>query len=251
MGRPLYVTFSSQKGGIGKSTLGVCVASYLHFVKGYNVAVIDCDYPQHSIASMRLREIDIFNKDEYYKKKAFLLAQEIGKKSYDVISSTPETGIELAEKLFQLNPKLDIIFFDMAGTVNNISIIQLLSSMDYIFTPISADRLAMESSLTFASTINDKLIGTNRSKIKGLYLLWNFVDGREKTNLYEIYENIIAELGLTILNTSIPDSKRFRKGLEADHKAIFKSTIFPPDKSYMQGSNLEELVNEIEEIIKS
>lgn len=251
MKKPLYVTFSSQKGGIGKSTLTVIVASYLHFVKGYNVAVIDCDYPQHTIANMRKRDIDTFNKDDYYKMKAFLLAQEIGKKSYDVVSATPQTGIELAEKLFQLNPNIDIIFFDMAGTVNNISIIQLLTSMDYIFTPISADRNAMESSLTFASTINDKLISTNRSKIKGIYLLWNFVDGREKTNLYEIYENIIAELGLPILKTSIPDSKRFRKGLEADHKAIFKSTLFPTDKAYMRGSNLRELVDEIEELLKS
>ena len=36
-----YVAFSTQKGGAGKTTLTVLVASYLHYVKGYNVAVID------------------------------------------------------------------------------------------------------------------------------------------------------------------------------------------------------------------
>ena len=42
-----FVAFSTQKGGAGKTTLTVLAASYLHYVKGFNVAVIDCDYPQH------------------------------------------------------------------------------------------------------------------------------------------------------------------------------------------------------------
>ena len=40
-----YVAISTQKGGAGKTTLTVLVASYLHYVKGYNVAVVDCDFP--------------------------------------------------------------------------------------------------------------------------------------------------------------------------------------------------------------
>lgn len=43
----LYVAFSTQKGGVGKTTFTVLVASYLYYLKGYNVAVVDCDYPQH------------------------------------------------------------------------------------------------------------------------------------------------------------------------------------------------------------
>ena len=49
----LCIAFSTQKGGAGKTTLTVLVASYLHYVKGYDVAVVDCDYPQYSIAEMR------------------------------------------------------------------------------------------------------------------------------------------------------------------------------------------------------
>lgn len=44
MSKTKYVAFSTQKGGAGKTTLTVIVASYLHYVKGYNVAVIDCRY---------------------------------------------------------------------------------------------------------------------------------------------------------------------------------------------------------------
>ena len=41
----LFIAFSTQKGGAGKTTLTVLVASYLHYVKGMNVAVVDLRYP--------------------------------------------------------------------------------------------------------------------------------------------------------------------------------------------------------------
>ena len=53
--KSLCVAFSTQKGGAGKTTLTVLVASYLHYVKGYDVAVVNCDYPQHSIVYMLLQ----------------------------------------------------------------------------------------------------------------------------------------------------------------------------------------------------
>ena len=56
--KPLYVAISTQKGGAGKTTLTVLMASYLHYVKGYDVAVIDCDFPQYSIHDMRKRDMD-------------------------------------------------------------------------------------------------------------------------------------------------------------------------------------------------
>ena len=60
----LYIAFSTQKGGAGKTTLTVLAASYLHYVKGLNVAVVDCDYPQHSIAEMRKRDLKTVMEDE-------------------------------------------------------------------------------------------------------------------------------------------------------------------------------------------
>ena len=47
--KPVFIAFSTQKGGVGKTTFTVLAASYLHYVCGYNVLVVDCDYPQFSI----------------------------------------------------------------------------------------------------------------------------------------------------------------------------------------------------------
>ena len=66
-----YVAFSTQKGGVGKTTLTVLVASYLHYVKGFNVAVVDCDYPQYSIVEMRERDLKTVMEDDHYKLMAY------------------------------------------------------------------------------------------------------------------------------------------------------------------------------------
>ena len=47
--KELLVAIASQKGGVGKSVFTVLLASVLHYRKGLRVAVVDCDYPQHSI----------------------------------------------------------------------------------------------------------------------------------------------------------------------------------------------------------
>ena len=61
--KTLKVAFSTQKGGAGKTTLTVLVASYLYYVKGYNVVVVDCDFPQHSIVEMRERDLKTVMED--------------------------------------------------------------------------------------------------------------------------------------------------------------------------------------------
>jgi len=245
----LFIAFSTQKGGMGKTTLTVLTASYLHYVKGYNVAVIDCDYPQHSIVEMRERDVKQVTDDNYYKGLAYIQFTALKKKAYLVEESTATSAIETAERLQNEN-ELDFIFFDLPGTLNTVGVVKTLASMDYIFTPISADRVVLESTLQFATTIHDNLITTGKSAIKGLHLIWNMVDGREKTELYNAYDGAIAELGLQVMKTVIPDSKRFRRELATSHRPIFRSTLFPVDKTLLKGSNIYELVNEICEIIK-
>ena len=122
--------------------------------------------------------------------------------------------------------------------------------MDYIFTPISADRLDMESSLQFVTLFNENLITTGIAKTKGLYLFWTKVDGREKNELYGMYESIMEEMNISIMKTRLPDSKRFRKEMLGDRKNIFRSTFFPAEKSQMKGSNIDLLSDEIVSLIK-
>ncbi|NDV56838.1 MULTISPECIES: ParA family protein [unclassified Bacteroides] len=247
--KTLNVAFSTQKGGAGKTTLTVLVASYLHYVKGYNVAVIDCDFPQHSIAEMRERDIKMSMEDDHYKLMAYEQFSALGKKAYEVIESSPENAMEDAQDVIE-ELKPDFVFFDLPGTINNPAVVHTLSLMDYIIAPISADRLVLESTLQYVITVNDALITPGKAKIKGLFLLWNLVDGREKTELYEVYEDVIDKLGFPLFKTFLPDSKRFRREQSVNHKALFRSTLFPADKALVRGSNLDTLIDEMLETLK-
>ena len=271
---PLFIAFSTQKGGAGKTTLTVLMASYLYYVKGYDVAVVDCDYPQFSIKDMRERDLKNIERNPYLRKLAYDQFKRIGKRAYPIVGSRPDNAIETAKPfiesatppdfiffdltgtvnnldLIRTVATMDYIFFDLTGTVNNLDLIRTVATMDYIFCPIAADRFIMESSLKYASIINDTLITTGKSNIKGIRLLWNMVDKREKTDLYDIYDKVIAGMGLEVLNTCLPDSKRFRKeGSEEGDRPFFRSTLLPPDKALAKGSGIDALAEEILGIVK-
>ena len=249
--KTLFVAFSTQKGGVGKTTFTVLAASYLHYLKGYNVAVVDCDYPQHSITTMRKRDSELVNNNQNYKMLAYKQFKTLNKKAYPVLCATPEDAIETAtDYIKNETDETDIVFFDLPGTVNSEGVISSLAAMDYIFTPITADRVVLESTLSFAMTIDSLLVQNSEFNLKGLHLFWNQVDKRERTDLYEVYEQTINALELNLMTTYIPDTKRYKKEMFGEKTSIFRSTLFPAHKRLMRGSNLEELITEIGYIIK-
>ena len=90
---------------------------------------------------------------------------------------------------------------------------------------------------------------TVKAVTKEIFLFWTMVDGREKTDLYTLYDEVIGELGFSVLNTRIPDSKRFRRDFSEPEKAVFRSTIFLPDPQLLRGSRIKELADEVLSII--
>lgn len=248
---PLFVAFSTQKGGMGKTAITVLMASHLHYVKGYQVCVIDCDYPQHSLSEMRKRDLELVLKHEHFRQLTIRQFDETGQKAYLVESCSAEQAISVTEEIVRTSEKeIDIVFFDLPGTLNTTGVIRTLAAMDYIFVPMSADRVVLESTLQYAVMLTDNLIKPKIGNLKAIRLFWNLVDGREKTPLYRAYENAIAELDLHILKTHLPDSKRFRKELSDERKTVFRSTLFPIDKSLLKGSNVPELADEICETLQ-
>jgi len=244
------VAIASGKGGVGKSTVTALAASYLHNVQGHNVAVIDCDAPQHSIHGLRERETKLIDESLYFKALACDHFRKIKKNAYPVIASDALNALDDAERMLaEEDAKPNIVFFDMPGTLKSNGVVKTLSQMDYIFAPMSADRFVVESTLQFAVMFRDNLMTTGQAKTKGLYLFWTMVDGREKNGLYDVYEDVIADMGLSILSTRLPDSKKFRRDLSEERKSVFRSTIFPTEASLLKGSGIREFSEEICKII--
>ena len=87
--------------------------------------------------------------------------------------------------LYDKGEHYDIVLFDMSGTINNPGVAKTVSLMDYIFIPVTADKIVLESSLAFAIKVRDEILTLPDSSIREMHMLWNKVDAREKTDLIE------------------------------------------------------------------
>lgn len=247
----MFIAFGNQKGGVGKSALTTIYASYLHYELMKNVIIIDCDYPQHSIVNMRESDIETIGKNnqlQSYLEKRFDLN---GRKAYRIIKTNPETALDtIISYLDKSKAHTDVVLFDLPGTVNSQGVLNVIINLDYVFIPIIADRRALDSSLSFALTLKKSISDLSLAcSLKEAYFFWNKVDKRENTELYGIFTEVANDMKIPVLETQIPDTKKYNKELSLTRTEIFRSTLFPPDKKLLRNSQLEKLVLEINQII--
>jgi cellulose biosynthesis protein BcsQ len=262
---PIYVSFATQKGGAGKTPFTVLAASWLHYKLGYNVAVIDCDFPQHSLAGIRKRDLGCMAKNDYYKKLAMEQFQAISKKFYPVVScdvqralrwatSGAEEVIDAGIAAMGFAGNLDVVFFDLPGTVNQSEVdaatgkrrgvLSLVACMDCIFCPMRADRTAVDSALMFINEVQANIVERKVGALRQFHLFWTEVDGRERTRVYDVVGKTAEKYGFPMLETRIPYMLRFKKeGL--DTYDIFKSTLFPAKPSLAKEARMDAFMEEV------
>ena len=236
--KPIFIAFSTQKGGVGKTTFTVLAASYLHYVLGYHVIVVDCDYPQFSINEMRKRDVKGLERNQSLQELAIEQFSRLQKPAYAILCTSPETAIDMVQGFMEKQESTtDFVFFDLPGTINNDGVVSTLSEMDYIFTPISADRISLESTLSFASVIKTGITDNPQTDNKGIFLFWNMVAGREKTPLYAMDEQVLADRASLFCIQLFPIRPAIRRKRQIMGRHYF-SPLFSPHPEHC----LEEVV---------
>ena len=244
--RPILVAFSNQKGGVGKSTVTAVLASYFNYVRGLKVAVVDCDYPQFSLEKLRGRDLKNLEKSEYHQRLFCRQFEDGSRKAYPIVTSSPESAAEIPGKL---EGDYDLIFFDLPGTVNSRGVFESVMNMDFIFTPIVKDRMVMQSSLSFVSTVQDFIGQHPEAPLKDIRLFWIRMDSRTSKELYVMYNAIVLRMGLKVFETVLPDLERFNKEMTPSSRQHFRCTLLPPSESLLKDSRLEAFAQEMERII--
>ena len=248
---PLCIAFASQKGGVGKSTLTVLAASWLHYLHGIRVAVVDCDYPQHSILKLSNRDKAVVQSSAIYGRLLVSLAENKGVKPYRILCCKPsEAMAEWRKWAAVAEERYDVVLFDLPGTVGNEGVLSTIVELDYLFIPMKADRIVLESTLNFTSVLNDRLIKTGRAHLRELFLFWNLVDRRERTPLYEQYEKVLDQLGLQHLRTHIPVRSNFNKDIQETGGPVYRCTLLPPDRAFVAECGFDRLMTEICAVLK-
>lgn len=164
------IAFTSQKGGVGKSSLSMICATYLHNA-GNSVVLIDADYPQFSCHSQRESDLMAIQKDERLQ-EAF---RKLDREPYQII---PIKLDDLKEKLESLSSaEYDFIFLDFPGTLNNSSIASIVPFINLAIIPTSVE------ALEFASSVEAVNFYREKNKKISLSILWNKVVKQEKDEL--------------------------------------------------------------------
>ncbi len=247
---PLRIAVCNQKGGVGKSTFTTLLASSLHYTLGYDVLVADCDYPQWSIHAQRERELAVVEQSDYYKLMMVRQFRQTGRKVWPVVRCMPaDAEREIARFLNSGDYRPSIILYDLPGTVNAEGVIRILSSLDRLFVPMKADKVVMESTLSFARTLHLTLVQNHAVRLAGVHLFWTMIDRRERTPLYGQYEEVIRKLGLPLMQTHVPYRSKFGKELLADSTGVGRSTLLAPERSFAADAQIDALAAEILSIL--
>ena len=242
---PASIAVCNQKGGVGKSTFTVLLASYLHYIVGHDVLVVDCDYPQWSIHAQRERELSLIEHDDYHKLLLIRQFKATGRKLWPLLKCMPLEAPDEVGRLLQNGYNPRIILYDLPGTVNAEGVIRLLASLDAVFVPLTADKVVMESALSFARSLTTNLAQNPALTLRNVYLFWTMIDRRERTPLYDQYEAVIRKLGLSLMTTHIPYRSKFNKELLPDNAGVGRSTLLAPERTFAREARIETLATEI------
>ena len=111
--RYFSLSVCNQKGGVGKSTFTVLLASYLHYTVGYDVLVVDCDYPQWSIHAQRELELEAVVHNDYYKLLMVRQFKATGRRIWPVVRCMLLDAPREVERILQGGYRPRIVFYEM------------------------------------------------------------------------------------------------------------------------------------------
>ena len=240
---PLFVAVSNQKGGVGKSTMLVTLASLLNYSKDKSVAIVDSDSTQRSLFNLRERDMEMVEKNKKY--MVLLEEQRLrGCRIYPIRQAKPENARQVAGEL-AAKADFDIVFIDLPGSMDISGVLQTIFNVDYVLTPIAADNFVMDSSFVFAKSVMKFLENRKNIPLKDVFLFWTKVKKRSNTEVLDNYMALMKKQGLKILDSTIPDLCRYDKELSSRTRTYFRCSLLPPPAGQLKGSGLQELANEL------
>lgn len=171
----MIITFATQKGGAGKTTLAIAFANYITGISSRKINVYDFDY----------------QKSFYHKWKEDELLEL--PKLYEVETIGEDEGQPFSdfESLINLKESEEINLFDLAGTLDQ-KYSDLLIYSDFIIIPFEYSDVSVKSTLVFKN-----LLGLLESEAERIFIRSKYDKGYKYLNQKEMDEEI-SKYGILI-----------------------------------------------------
>lgn len=249
------ISVSGQKGGCGKSSVTVVMASMLAYKYGKKVLVIDADTSQHTIKVFRDIDIDTITpmptgeKDangedlcivqnwEVYDAVEDLKAKGIS--SYEIVEARLNCD-EIIDLLEKRADDYDFVLLDLPGNVDNQDYFKVIRNADAIFVPFVVDPADFNSNFAFSKLLHDRFLQTENSNIKDMYFFWNRFDPNvRKTMLQQMQEILKREMPKAVeIENKIGNS-----GAMTNNKC--RNTLCAPIGKYESHGNIGTTIDEM------
>ena len=229
------ISFFSAKGGTGKTTFNMLLASWLKYEKGLRTAVLDFDSPEFNLSYTRKREL------KYLQDKGLTPDEKQLYPILEIEDYESRKSLQVVRNLMiDAAGSLDVLILDFGGSFNDGDpVLDLVQAglVDLIVIPLEMDGMILSSGKSLASVLEQ--LGQKT------LLFFNKVHGKEKPQLYVELERWLAEAGLTVSTHRIKNTVKLRR--DADNGSNFlRSTVSFPCKE-MQEIN-PELIRLFEEV---
>lgn len=229
------ISFFSAKGGTGKTTFNMLLASYLKYVLGKSVIVIDFDAPENNFSATREREVFVFlEKDPDADITAFYPVRQI--------KATSEAGIRKAiAEVASLEGRYDYVIIDAPGSMSEAEATSMILTsrlLDLAVIPTDVDGMSIASSYSLGEAC--------RSCGIPFFIFFNRVVWQEKKDLYDAFTQMFTDGGMTVSANRIKHTVKLRR--DSDNAGVYlRSSIRFPEKEIR--ACIPELISLFEEVL--
>ena len=173
----MIITFATQKGGTGKTTLAIAFANYISAISERKINVFDFDY----------------QKSFYHKWKEDELLDIPKLYDVEIIGEEEEQPFSDFETLINLKDSNEINLFDLAGTLDA-KYSDLLIYSDFIVIPFEYSDVSAKSTLVFVN-----MLGLLESEAERIFIRSKYDKGYKYPN-QEGMDTEITKYGMLLEN---------------------------------------------------
>lgn len=233
------ISFFTAKGGTGKSTFNMLLASYLKYELGKRTLVMDFDAPEYNLSTTRDREL------EY----ARLSGKDIDESSLYPIERIEVLSVEelrvLAGKLPNLSDSLDYLIMDFKGSfLEYEAVFQMIVErrIDLVVIPVELDGMSVASCYSLGKIFHQL--------DQRMLVFFNRVMGRENPAMYERFAEFFASGGIPLASCKIKSTVKMRRDSDNDKGFIRSSICFPSKEIRAVNPEIIKLFDEVLEYVE-
>jgi len=216
------ISCAGEKGGCGKTTINIILATNLFFKHGKKVVLIDMDDPQYSVYKKRQRDLAQL-KDE----------EKDDMTIYPIEKSNVEDLHSLVQKYYD---KVDYIILDFPGNLNR-EMVKGLLYVEHIFIPFFLDELEIDSTANFYKTLKNNFLDNEERVLSGIHLFFNRYQ-KIKVNKFEAIRQAFTNAGMPMMKSVVMDRTIYRER--------YRNTLFPiPETHEKSEMGLNAFINEV------